>query len=84
MNTEKNYKKITDRLKKYCRCELIDDANGDNNLNKNAIKLKPFKYKTSIIGSSIDYVAEKSTNAKGNEIDNPDYDTNKIVTKEGS
>ena len=42
---------------------------------------KAFKYKTSITGSTYK-VAEKISYAEGNEVDNPDFDPDKIGTKE--
>ena len=59
-----------------------DDINDYNGLNKKIINSKCFKYKASITGSTIYYnVAVKVTNAYGNEVDNPEYDANKIGTK---
>ena len=59
-----------------------DDINDYNGLNKKIINSKCFKYKVSITGSTIYYnVAVKVTNAYGNEVDNPEYDANKIGTK---
>ena len=59
--------KITQRhLWNYYRDQLTDEANDDNDLNKNVINSKSFKYKTSITGSTYnvattvrDYVANK-------------------------
>ena len=79
----KNYRKTTGSLWNYYRDELSDDINDNNGPNEKGINSKSFKYKTSITGSSIDYnVDEKITNADGNEVDNPEYDANKIGTKE--
>ena len=79
----KNYRKTTGSLWNYYRDELRDDTNDNNSPNKKVINSEPFKYKTSITGSSIDYNdAEKITNEQGNEIYNPAYDANKIGTKE--
>ena len=80
MNTIKNIKKTTGSLWNYYRDELSDDKN-DNSPNKKVIESKSFKYKTSITGSTYN-VDEKITNAESNEIDNPDYDENKVGAKE--
>ena len=55
--------------------------NNNNNANKNLINSESFKYKTSITGSTCN-VTENITNARGNEIDNPDYDENNSGKKE--
>ena len=55
--------------------------NNNNNANKNLINSESFKYKTSITGSTCN-VTENITNARGNEIDNPDYNENKSGKKE--
>ena len=60
----------------YYRDELIDEANDNNDPNKNVIKAKSFKYKTSIIGNTYN-APEKSPNATGQAINNPDYSANK-------
>ena len=78
----KNYSKTTRSLWNYYRDEVSDDINDSNGLNKKIINSKCFKYKASITGSTIYYnVAVKVTSAYGNEVDNPEYDANKIGTK---
>ena len=72
----KNYRKTTGSLWNYCRDELSNDVNGNNNLNKNVINSKSFKYKTSITGSTYN-VNERITNAEGNQVNNPNYDADK-------
>ena len=74
----KNYSKISGYLRNYYRDELIDEEPDTNGLNKNVINAKSFKYKTSITGSTYN-VAEKITNADGNETDNAAYDTNEQI-----
>ena len=63
------------------RDELADEANNNNNPNKYVVDSKSFEHKTNITGSTYD-VARKITDADGNVADNPDYDQNKIGTKE--
>ena len=77
----KNYRKTTGSLWNYYRDELTDDTNDNNNTNKNVINSEPFKYKTSITGSTYN-VNTKISNAEDNEINNPAYDANKSGTKE--
>ena len=72
----KNYSKTTVSLWNYCKDELTDDTNDNNNLNKNVINSKSFKYKTSITGSTYN-VNERITNAEGNQVNNPNYDADK-------
>ena len=60
---------------------ISNDTNNNNNLNKNAINSKFFKYKTSITGSTYD-VDARITNAEGNQVNNPDYDANNSGKKE--
>ena len=76
----KNYRKATGSLWNYYRDELSDDRNNNNNLNKNVINSESFKYKTSITGSTYN-VAERITNAEGNQVNNPDYDADKSGEK---
>ena len=45
-----NYSKASGSLWNYYRDELTDETNDDNNVNKNVINSKSFKYKTSITG----------------------------------
>ena len=66
----KNCRKTTGGLWNYYRDELSDDTNGPN---KKVIRSKSFNYKTRITESTYN-VDEKSTNAEGNEIDNPALD----------
>ena len=77
----KNYSKTTVSLWNYCKDELTDDTNDNNNLNKNVINSKSFKYKTSITGSTYN-VDARITNAEGNTANNPAYDANKSGKKE--
>ena len=74
----KNCRKTTGSLWNYYRDELSDDTNGPN---KKVIRSKSFNYKTRITESTYN-VDEKSTNAEGNEIDNPAYGANKVGTEE--
>ena len=76
----KNYRKATGSLWNYYRDELSDDRNNNNNLNKNVINSESFKYKTSITGSTYN-VAERITNAEGNQVNNSDYDADKSGEK---
>ena len=48
----KSYSKTTGSLWNYYRDELTNETNGNDGLNKNVIKSKPFKYKTSIAVST--------------------------------
>ena len=68
----KNYKKITESLWNYYRYEP------SNPLSTNS---ESFKYKTSIRGNTYN-VDEKITDDDGIEIDNPDYDANKVGKNE--
>ena len=77
----KNYRKTTGSLWNYCRDELSNDVNGNNNLNKNVINSKSFKYKTSITGSTYN-VDARIINDAGNQVNNPAYDANKSGKKE--
>ena len=47
----KNYSKTSGSLWNYYRDELTDETDDDNNLNKNVINSKSFKYNTSITGN---------------------------------
>ena len=76
----KSYKKTTGSLRNYYSDELSDDTNDNNNPNKNVINSESFKYKTSITGSTYN-VAERITNAEGNQVNNPDYDADKSGEK---
>ena len=77
----KNYSKTTGSLWNYCKDELTDDTNDNNNLNKNVINSKSFKYKTSITGSTYN-VDARTINDAGNQVNNPAYDANKSGKKE--
>ena len=72
----KNYRKTTGLLWNYCRDELSDDTNDNNNLSKNVINSESFKYKTSITGSTYN-VDAKITNSESNQVNNPDYDADR-------
>ena len=76
----KNYRKRTGNLWNYYRDELSDHTNNINNLNKNIINSKSFKYKTSITGSTYN-VNERITNAEGILINNPNCDADKSGKK---
>ena len=77
----KNYSKTTVSLWNYCKDELTDDTNDNNNLNKNVINSKSFKYKTSITGNTYN-VDARIINDAGNQVNNPAYDANKSGKKE--
>ena len=78
----KNYSKTTGSLWNYCRDELADDINdNNNNPNKNVIKSESFKYKASIAGSTYNVDARITDNA-GNQVNNPNYDANKSGKEE--
>ena len=76
-----NYSKTSDSLWNYYRDELTDDTIDNNGPNKNVIKSKSFKYKTSTTGSTCN-VPRRITGADGNPVNNPNYDRNKRGTKE--
>ena len=76
----KNYRKTTGSLWNYYRDELSDDTKNNNDLNKNLINSESFKYKTSITGSTYN-VNERITNAEGNQVNNPNYDSDKSGKK---
>ena len=65
----------------YHRDELTDETNDNNGPNKNVINSRPFKYKTSITGSTYN-VPRRITDGDGNPVNNPNYDRNKRGTKE--
>ena len=77
----KNYSKTTGSLWNYCKDELTDDTNDNNNLNKNVINSKSFKYKTSITGSTYN-VDARITDDAGNQVNNTAYDAHKSGKKE--
>ena len=77
----KNYRKTTGSLWNYYRDELNDDTNDVIFPNKDVINSESFKYMTSITRSTHD-VDAKTSNAEGNEINNPAYDPNKSGKKE--
>ena len=81
IESSKNYSKTSGSLSNYYRDKISDETNYNNDPNKNIIELKSFKYKTSITGNSCN-VTKRIINEEGNEICNPDYDANKIGTKE--
>ena len=64
----------------YYKDELSNDKNNNNNLSKNVINSKSFKYKTSITGSTYN-VNEIIANAEGNQVNNASYDTDKSDKK---
>ena len=65
----------------YYRDELSNDTNDNKNPNKTVINSEPFKYKTSITGSTYN-VDARITNKEGNQINNPAHDANKSSKKE--
>ena len=77
----KNYSKTSASLWNYYRDELTDETNDNNGPSKNVINSKPFKYKTSITGSTYN-VPRRITGADGNPANNPNYDQNKRGTGE--
>ena len=68
----KNYRKATGRLWNYYR---------DQPSNPLSTNSESFKYKTSITGNTYN-VDEKITDDDGNEVDNPNYDANKVGKNE--
>ena len=68
----KNYKKTTGSFWNYYRDEPTNPLSSDS---------KSFKYKTSIAGNTYN-VDEKITDDVGNEVDNPNYDANKVGKNE--
>ena len=77
----KNYRKTTGSWWNYYRDELTDDTNDFNFPNKNVINSESFEYRASVTGSTY-HVDAKVTNAEGNEINNPPYDSNKSGKEE--
>ena len=76
----KNYRKTTWILWDYYKDELSNDRNNNNNLSKNVINSKSFKYKTSITGSTYNF-NERITNVEGVLVNNPNYDADKSCKK---
>ena len=68
----KNYRKTTGSLWNYYRDEQSDPLSSDS---------KSFEYKTSITGNTYNFPLT-ITDDGGNQVDNPDYDTNKAGKKE--
>ena len=81
LECSKNYSKTSGSLWNYYRDELTDETNDDNDPNKNVIKSKSFKNKTSVTGSTYN-VSKRITGEDGNPANNPNYDQNKRGTKE--
>ena len=77
----KNYSKTSASLWNYYRDELTDETNDNNGPNKNVINSKPFKYMTSITGSTYN-VPRIITDDDGNPVNNPYYARNKRGAKE--
>ena len=77
----KNYSKTSASLWNYYRDELTDETNDNNGPNKNVINSKPFKYTTSITGSTYN-VPRIITDDDGNPVNNPYYARNKRGAKE--
>ena len=73
-------KMLNCQIQMYYRDELSNDTNKNNNLNKNVINSKSFKYKTSITGSNYN-VNKRITNAEGNQVNNPNCDADKSGKK---
>ena len=73
-------KMLNCQIQMYYRDELSNDTNNNNNLNKNVINSKSFKYKTSITGSNYN-VNKRITNAEGNQVNNPNCDADKSGKK---
>ena len=72
LECSKNYKKITGSLGNYYRDEPSDPLSSDS---------ESFKYKTSITRNTYN-IDEKITDDDGNEVDNPEYDANKVGKNE--
>ena len=68
----KTYKKTTGSLWNYYRDESSDPLSSNS---------ESFKDKTSITGNAYN-IDEKITDDGGNEVDNPEYDANKVGKKE--
>ena len=64
----------------YCRDELSNDRNNNNNPNKNVINSESYKSKTNITESTYN-VNERIANAEGNQVNNPKYDADKSGKK---
>ena len=77
----KHYSKTTGSLWNCYTNELTDDTNDNNNQNKNVINSEPFKYKTSITGSTYN-VDARITDDAGNQVNNTAYDAHKSGKKE--
>ena len=77
----KSYSKTSASLWNYYRDELTNETDDNNGPNKNAINSKSFKYKTSVTGSTYN-VPRRITGADGNPVNKPNYDRNKIGTRE--
>ena len=77
----KNYKKTTGSLFNFYRDELSDDEVDNRFINNDTANSKPFKFKSRIMGNTYN-VPEQITDAAGNQVNNPDYDTSKSGTKE--
>ena len=73
-------KMLNCQIQMYYRDELSNGTNKNNNLNKNVINSKSFKYKTSITGSTYN-VNERITNAEGNQANNSNYNGDKSGKK---
>ena len=73
-------KMLNCQIQMYYRDQLSNDTNKNNNLNKNVINSKSFKYKTSITGSNYN-VNKRITNAEGNQVNNPNCDADKSGKK---
>ena len=73
-------KMLNCQIQMYYRDELSNDTNKNNNLNKNVINSKSFKYKTSITGSNYN-VNKRITNAEGNQVNNSNCDADKSGKK---
>ena len=72
LNIVKIIRKTTGSLWNYYRDEPSDHLSSDS---------RSFKYKTSITGNTYN-IDEKITDDGGNEVENPEYDANKVGKKE--
>ena len=77
----KSYSKTSGSLWNYYRDELTSETNDDNNLNKNVINSKSFKYKT-IISRNTYNATRRIRNATSQAINNSDYNADKEGIKE--
>ena len=77
----KSYSKTSGFLWNYYRDELTSETNDDNNLNKNVINSKSFKYKTIISGNTYN-ATRRIRNATSQAINNSDYNADKEGIKE--